>query len=229
MKKLTFLLLLFLFCKISAQTKTIDNLKGFTSLEVTSGIEVILVKNNENKLEIEGEKSTIVEVKNVNGVLKIGLPFSTKAYENLADGKIKATLFYKENINTITADNRAIIKGKDFKQTNISCIAKERAIIELIISADTIKVNITSGGIVTLSGITKKQNINVELYGIYEGFNLKASENTIVNAKSGAKAEVYSENKLTPIVGFGGSIFYKGNPQISSDKKINGGIIQKRD
>ena len=229
MKKLIFLFSSLFFLAISAQTKNIDNIASFKELEVTSGIEIVLIKSNENKLQIEGEKAGDIIAKSVNGILKINLPFSKKAAENLAIGKAKATLFYKTNITKIVADNNATITGKEFEQTTLTCVAKERGIIELSINADEIIANTTSGGIITLVGSAKKQNISVELYGVYEGFGLKVSENTIVSAKSGAKAEVYSEKKLTPIVSFGGSIFYKGNPQISADKKINGGIVQKRD
>lgn len=229
MKKTFFLLVIFLSITISAQTKIIDNLASFEELEVTSGIEVILVKSNENKLEIEGKKAEAILANVTNGLLKIGLPFSKKAEENLVNGKAIATLFYKENLTKITADNNTVIKGKDIKQTYLNCLVKERGIIELDIIVDEIKVTATSGGIITLKGSAKNQNVIVELYGVYEGFELKVSGDSFVSAKSGAKAEIYTEEKLTPIVGFGGSIFYKGNPQIGDDKKINGGIVQKRD
>lgn len=230
LKKILFLFVIFLSITISAQTKKIiDNLTSFKELEVSSGIEVILVKSNENKLEIVGEKADIIAITNTNGVLKISLPFSKKADENLANGKAKVTLFYKEDITKIYVDNNATVTGKGFKQSILNCIVKERGILELSINVDELKVNATSGGIITLKGSAKNQNIAVELYGIYEGFELKVSDKSKISSKSGAKAEIYSEGKLTPIVGFGGSIFYKGNPQISSDKNINGGIIQKRD
>lgn len=229
MKKIFFLFASFLFVVTSAQTKAFNDLVSFKELEVTSGIELTLIKSNENKLIIEGEKAETIVINNTNGFLKIGLPFSKKPGENLVNGKAKATLFYKENLTKIIADNNAIINGKDVKQSYINCTVKERGIIELDVTLDEIKVTATSGGIVTLLGTVKKQNIFVELYGVFEGFALKGSGDATVNAKSGAKAEVYVEKKLTPIVGFGGSIFYKGNPQISDDKKINGGIIQKRD
>ena len=58
----------------------------------------------------------------------------------------------------------------------------------------------------------------MDLYGIYEGFNLKAEEKSDVKVASGAKAEVNSITTLSAKVSFGGSIFYKGNPEIIKDK-----------
>jgi hypothetical protein len=51
----------------------------------------------------------------------------------------------------------------------------------------------------------------------------------MVKAGTGAKAEVLAGEILNAKVSFGGSIFYKGNPKVVKDKKVIGGIIQKRD
>ena len=53
--------------------------------------------------------------------------------------------------------------------------------------------------------------------------------NSTVKAGTGAKAEILAGQTLSATVSFGGSIFYKGNPEVVKDKKVIGGIIQKRD
>lgn len=222
MKKL-FFLLLFIQIAVLAQTKTITNLNSFKELEVNNGIEITLIKSDENKVEIKGKKVEQIIIKVTDEVLKVGLPF----YKILTE--TKATVFYKEDILKITANNTSIVKGENLQQTKITCIAKEKSIIELSVNVSNINVFATSSGIITLQGSANNQNVDVELYGIYEGFGLNVKGDTTVSAKSGAKAEVYSEKKLIPNVSFGGSIFYKGNPVISQDKKVNGGIIQKRE
>ena len=57
---------------------------------------------------------------------------------------------------------------------------------------------------------------------------MKTSGNSGVFAGTGAKAEVFAGETLSAKVSFGGSIFYKGNPEVVKDKKVIGGIIQKR-
>ena len=61
------------------------------------------------------------------------------------------------------------------------------------------------------------------------GFALNSEVNSMVKAGTGAKAEVLAGEILNAKVSFGGSIFYKGNPKVVKDKKVIGGIIQKRD
>jgi hypothetical protein len=51
----------------------------------------------------------------------------------------------------------------------------------------------------------------------------------MVKSGTGAKAEIFAGKVLNAKVSFGGSIFYKGNPDLIRDKKLVGGIIQKKD
>ena len=66
------------------------------------------------------------------------------------------------------------------------------------------------------------------MYGIYHGFNLISVGNSTIKAGTGARAEVTAGEALNAKVSFGGAIFYKGNPQVVKDKKVIGGIIEKR-
>jgi len=52
---------------------------------------------------------------------------------------------------------------------------------------------------------------------------------SMVKAGTGAKAEILAGKVLNATVSFGGSIFYKGDPELIRDKKVVGGIIQKKD
>ena len=119
--------------------------------------------------------------------------------------------------------------GKDIIQDKLEVNTQERAFINLVIKVKYLEVRASSGGIIKLSGDTKNQNVDVDLYGIYNGFNLKSEVNSIVKAGTGAKAEILAGEILNAKVSFGGSIFYKGTPEVLKDKKVIGGIIQKRD
>ena len=229
MKKIVFIYTLMFGFSLVAQSKITKKLGDYTTLKVYNGIELELIKSNDQKLEITGEKSELVKVKNVNNTLKLSLPFSLKPSENAADGKVLIKLFYNKNIAIIDANEGATITGKDFNQDKIEVDCQERAFINLTSTTKYLKVTATSGGIIKLTGTTDNQEVNVDLYGTYHGFNLKASGNSNVNAGTGAKAEVLAGKTLNAKVGFGGSIFYKGDPIVVKDKKVIGGIIQKRD
>lgn len=211
-----------------SQSTVNQNLGDFTTLKVFNGIEVELIKSNEQKIEIRGKKSEKVTIKNVDKTLKLTLPFSLKPENNSADGEVIVKLFYSSNIDVIDANEGATITGKDINQEKLVVNSQERALINLVVNTKYIEVKTSSGGIIKLSGTTKHQDVNLDLYGVYHGFNLKTENTSTVKAGTGAKAEIFAGETLTAKVSFGGSIFYKGNPELIKDKKVIGGIIQKR-
>lgn len=229
MKKIVFIGALLLMFSVQGQSKVTKNLGDYSILKVYNGIEVTLIKSTEHKLEITGSKSEKVKIKNVNNTLKLSLPFSLKPSNNYADGKVLIKIYYKNNIDIIDANEGATITGKDFKQEKVEIKAQERALINLVLASKNIIVRSSSGGIVKLTGTAKNQDVNVDLYGVYHGFGLKIENSSVVKAGTGAKAEVFTGKTLNAKVSFGGSIFYKGNPEIIRDKKVIGGIIQKKD
>lgn len=211
-----------------SQSTVSQNLGDFSTLKVFNGIEVELIKSNEQKIEIRGKKSEKVTIKNVDKTLKLTLPFSLKPENNSADGEVIVKLFYSSNIDVIDANEGATITGKDINQEKLVVNSQERALINLVVNTKYIEVKTSSGGIIKLSGTTKHQDVNLDLYGVYHGFNLKTENTSTVKAGTGAKAEIFAGETLTAKVSFGGSIFYKGNPELIKDKKVIGGIIQKR-
>jgi hypothetical protein len=228
MKKIFFILMLLVHVASQSQSTVSQNLGDFTTLKVFNGIEVELIKSNEQKIEIRGKKSEKVTIKNVDKTLKLTLPFSLKPENNSADGEVIVKLFYSSNIDVIDANEGATITGKDINQEKLVVNSQERALINLVINTKYIEVKTSSGGIIKLSGTTKHQDVNLDLYGVYRGFNLKTENTSTVKAGTGAKAEIFAGETLTAKVSFGGSIFYKGNPELIKDKKVIGGIIQKR-
>ena len=230
MKRKTITVLAILFtCTIFTQTTVKKSLGDYSTLKVYNGIEVTLVKSQEQKIEIKGEKSEMIKIKNVNGVLKLSLPFSLKPENNYANGKVLVTLYYNTNIDIIDANEGSTIIGKDFQQEKLKVSAQERAFIELTLKVTHLNIRASSGGMIKLTGSTESQIANIDLYGVYNGFGLKTTGNSNVFSGTGAKAEIFAGKTITAKVNFGGSIFYKGSPEIQKNKKVLGGIIQRRD
>lgn len=224
MKKFVFLSLIFVVSLTTAQTTITKNLGDFSTLKVFNGLEVELIKSDVQKLEISGEKSEKVKIKNVNNTLKLSLKFP----ELSADGKAIIKLYYNSNFTTIDANEGATITGKDIKQDKLTVKAQERAFINLVVDIKHTEVRSSSGGIIKLTGTSKNQNVDLDLYGIYHGYGLKVTDNSTVKAGTGAKAEILAGETLSAKVSFGGSIFYKGNPEVIKDKKVIGGIIEAK-
>lgn len=224
MRKAVFLVLLFISSLATSQTTITKNLGDFGTLKVYNGINVELIKSDEHKLVITGEKSEKVKVKNTRNILKISLKFPDLS----ADDKVEIKLYYNTDIKVIDANEGATITAKNVEQTQIEIKAQERAFINMVLKVKHLKVKSSSGGIVKLTGTAKNQDIDLDLYGIYHGYGLEVSDNSSVRAGSGAKAEISAGETLNAKVSFGGSIFYKGNPEVIKDKKVVGGIIKQR-
>ena len=222
-------LLIFFTCFLAtSQAPITKSLGEFSELKVYDLINVELIQSTENKIEITGEKSEIVKVKTVNNTLKLSLPFSLNPSKNAANGEIFIQLFYKDILTVIDANQGAIITAKDFQQDEVEIRAQERAFINVVLKAKNIVVKAISGGIVKLTGTANNQDVDVDLYGVYHGFGLKVENSAMVKSGTGAKAEIFAGKVLNAKVSFGGSIFYKGMPDVIKDKKVIGGIIQKR-
>ena len=228
MKKILLILIISLTHSIHSQTVVKKTLGDYSILKVYNGIEVLLLQSKEQKIEIKGEKSEKVKIKNVNGVLKLSLPFSLKPENNYGKGKVFITLYYNSNIDVIDANEGSIITGKEFHQEKLKVNSQERAFIDLTLKVTHLNIRASSGGVIKLTGSSESQTVNIDLYGVYNGFGLNVTGNTNVFSGTGAKAEISAGKTLSAKVNFGGSIFYKGSPEVQKNKKVLGGIIQRR-
>ncbi|KAB1160428.1 MULTISPECIES: head GIN domain-containing protein [Tenacibaculum] len=224
MKKLAFLSLFLMTVLASAQTTIDKKLGDFTTVKVYNGIDVKLVKSDESKIVITGEKAEKVKIKTSGNTLKISLRFP----ETTADGKVKATLYYASTLKTIDANEGAIITSNGIEQSQVEIKAQEGAFINMVVKVKHLKVKSSSGAVIRLSGTSKNQTVDADLGGMYHGYKLEVTDMTMVRAGSGSKVEVQSGETLDAKVSFGGSIFYKGTPEVFKDKKVIGGVIEQR-
>lgn len=208
----------------SAQTIITKKLGEFTTIKVFNGINLELVKSTENKIIITGQKAEKVTVKNKNNTLKVALKFP----ETTADGKVRVTVYYESILQVIDANEGATVTGKGIVQPQVEIKAQEGAFINMVVNVKHLKVKSTSGAVIKLSGSTKNQTVEANLGGMYHGYKLKVSDLNYVRAGSGSKVEVQSGETLDAKVSFGGSIFYKGTPEVFKDKKVIGGVIEQR-
>ncbi len=206
-----------------AQSITTEKIEDFYKIKVYNGIRLELIKSNENKIEITGTKSNKVKIKNIEGVLKVSLRFP----ELLAGDKVNVKLFYNKDIQTIDGNEGSKITGRDINQTHLEVKAQEGASITLEINTKHLKVKSISGSVVQLTGKSKNQDVELDLYGVYQGYGLKASNSSTIKAGTGSKAEVSAGETLFAKVSFGGSILYKGDPEVIKNKKTAGGIIKQ--
>ena len=197
--------------------------EDFYKIKVYNGIHLELLQSNESKIEISGYKADKIKIKNTEGILRVSLRFP----ELLAGDKVNVKLFYNKDIQTIDGNEGSKIIGKGINQTHLEVKAQEGASIKLDIKTKHLKVKSVTGGVIDLTGTSKNQDIELDLYGVYHGYNLFTSNSSTVKAGTGSKAEVYAGETLFAKVSFGGSILYKGKPEVIKNKKMAGGIIKQ--
>ncbi|MDG1423781.1 MAG: DUF2807 domain-containing protein [Flavobacteriaceae bacterium] len=197
--------------------------EDFYKIKVYNGIRLELLQSNESKIEISGDKADKIKIKNTEGILRVSLRFP----ELLAGDKVNVKLFYNKDIQTIDGNEGSKIIGKGINQTHLEVKAQEGASIKLDIKTKHLKVKSVTGGVIDLTGTSKNQDIELDLYGVYHGYNLFTSNSSTVKAGTGSKAEVYAGETLFAKVSFGGSILYKGKPEVIKNKKMAGGIIKQ--
>jgi len=224
MKKLLTLVSLFTIFSIYSQDTIKKAVGDFTTLKVYNGIDVELIKSDKQEIVITGEKAQKVNVKTTRDILKLYLPFP----ESLANGKVKIVVYYSKDIDIIDANEGASITAKEFKQQKVEIKTQEMAFINMVLEVQYLTIKAVTGGAIKLTGSTKNQTIEVNNSGVYRGYNLKVENTTYIRAALGGKGEVSSGETLDAKVSFGGTIFYKGTPEVLKTKKVLGGTIEAK-
>jgi hypothetical protein len=219
MKKIILLAFIGFSQLISAQVT--KNLGDFTAVRVFDQINVTLVKSNQNKIEIRGEKAGDVEVVTKNNDLKIRM----KLTKMLQGEDVEATLYYTGNINTVEASEGAFISSADtFKGTAFDINAKEGATVKLNLEVSKLNSVAGSGGILELTGTATNHDVVLKSGAILKGRNLETKQ-TVIAINAGGEAAVYATELVEAKTRAGGDIDVYGNPKQVNENKTAGGKV----
>lgn len=225
MKKYVVLILFAGFLSIAAAQDRVQNLGDVSEIKVFNGLSIKIEQSNEAKVEITGKKADDVVIKNVDGTLKLSL----KLPVIFNSDDVSITVFYKENLNVIDANEGSVIISKEpIDQEKLTLKVQEGAYIKSPLKTKYLDIKAVSGGSIEVTGSTENQNVDVNTGGVYEAYDLQSTY-ADVNAASGGRAEVTVSNLLDAKVNFGGSIYYKGNPEKVTTKKVLGGNITNKE
>ena len=221
MKKLVIIAFVLLSQLTNAQVSR--NLGDFDEVRVFDKINVKLISSSENKVVVTGDRADEVETVNKNGDLKIRMPFP----QLLAGNNIVVKLYFK-NIESISASEGSYISSEtEFKQTILSLNSMSGAEINIDVNVDKVNVKANAGGIITLSGKAKNQDVVITSGGILKAKDLHTTQ-TSISVSAGGKAEINATTLVDAKVKAGGSIFIYGKPkQINKEVSIGGTIMEK--
>lgn len=220
-KKLVIIAFVFLSQFTNAQVTR--NLGDFDEVKVFDKINVKLIESSENKIVVTGARADEVETVNKNGELKIRMPFP----QLLSGEDIMVKLYFKNLESIAVSEGSYVSSEEDFKQTSLDLNAKSGGEIKLEIDVDKVSVKANAGGIITLSGKAKNQDVVITSGGILNAKDLETSQ-TSISVAAGGKSEIHATTLVDAKVRAGGSIFIYGKPkQINKEVFIGGTILEK--
>ena len=221
MKNTIYILLLFTIPTLS-QIKIDRDLGEFSKVAVYDGINLELVKSQENKVEITGKNTSFVVVKNKNGDLKIRLNLERR----FSGDRTKVKLFYKTIYNIISHEGSNVFSKDTIKQADLNIKANTGSTQNMLINLNTFNTTATTGANINVSGraeyhdssVSTGAEINAEKLITTETYasattggvlNVSAIKELEANSKLGGIINVHEQtDKITETISVGGVVNY---------------------
>ena len=202
------------------QSKIDRNLGDFSKVAVYDGINLELVKSDENKVEITGKNTNFVVVKNKNGDLKIRLNLERR----FSGDKTKVSLFYKTLYNIISHEGSNIFSKDTIKQADLNVKANTGSTLNFIVALNTLNTTSATGSTVNLSGNAEYHDCSTSTGAEIDAEKLTTTE-TYATSTTGGLIEVSATKELEANSKLGGIInVYEKTDKIVESISL-GGVV----
>lgn len=183
--------------------------KSFHSIDVSSGIKVLLTQGDKEELAVAaGDPAYLeyIETTVKDGVLKITRNQDWKFWNQWKNWKVTVYLSYKD-LKLIKANSGAHISGSNLSFNNL-------------------EVNMSSGAYAELEGNTTDLSVEASSGAMFKGYNLTTTK-CLAESSSGGGVQVNVSKELSARASSGGSIRYKGEGLIRDIKVGSGGTVKR--
>ena len=196
------------------------NLGEFTKLSIYDGINVELIKSDENKVEASGENTRFVVVKNKNGNLKIRL----NVQKRFSGDRTMVKLYYKNIYSFIAHEGSNIFSKDTIKQADLKIKGHTGSRIDIPVELNSISVTSTAGAKITLRGSSTYLEASSATGSEINARNM-VIEDGEVSALSGSMVDVRAESSLEAIARIGGVINVHSKTERITEKVSLGGSV----
>lgn len=196
------------------------NLGEFTKLSIYDGINVELIKSDENKVEASGENTRFVVVKNKNGSLKIRL----NVQKRFSGDRTMVKLYYKNIYSFIAHEGSNIFSKDTIKQADLKIKGHTGSRIDIPVELNSISVTSTAGAKITLRGSSTYLEASSATGSEINARNM-VIEDGEVSALSGSMVDVRAETSLEAIARIGGVINVHSKTERITEKVSLGGSV----
>ncbi len=213
--------------KTATETRKVS---GFKGLEVGGAFEVELIPSDHESVIIEADEKYISSIKTeVNGsTLEIGIRSNSyKNYKNF-NGKMKATVYFKELIAIEASGAAKLHQAKAAPATDKMGIELSGAAkADLQIDTDKLALETSGAAHVILAGRADKFIIDISGAGKLEADNL-LTKSCAIDVSGAGKADLNVKESLTADASGAGSVRYSGNPgKVVTDVSGAGNVSRK--
>ena len=219
MKKLILTLLIIPSLLVS-QEEINRNLGEFTKLSIYDGINVELIKSDENKVEASGENTRFVVVKNKNGNLKIRL----NVQKRFSGDRTMVKLYYKNLYSFIAHEGSNLFSKDTIKQADLKIKGHTGSRIDIPVELNSISVTSTAGAKITLRGSSTYLEASSATGSEINARNMVIMDGE-VSALSGSMVDVRAETSLEAIARIGGVINIHSKTERITEKVSLGGSV----
>ena len=205
------------------QGERTEALGSFKEIKVYDGLSLRLIPSDRNEIVIKGEDTDKVAVVNNSGVLKIRMQITRifSGYRTFVD------LYYSNPITVIDVNEDALVESDaTIAQEILEVKAQEGGEIRIQAEVTQFLVKAVTGGIITASGQSKNQDVQINTGGIYKGRDFATGFCT-VNVNAGSTAEIHASDYVKATVKAGGKVFVYGDPDKMDEKTVFGGTIKR--
>ena len=196
------------------------NLGEFTKLSIYDGINVELIKSDENKVEASGENTRFVVVKNKNGNLKIRL----NVQKRFSGDRTMVKLYYKNIYSFIAHEGSNIFSKDTIEQADLKIKGHTGSRIDIPVELNSISVTSTAGAKITLRGSSTYLEASSATGSEINARNM-VIEDGEVSALSGSMVDVRAETSLEAIARIGGVINVHSKTERITEKVSLGGSV----
>ena len=196
------------------------NLGEFTKLSIYDGINVELIKSDENKVEASGENTRFVVVKNKNGSLKIRL----NVQKRFSGDRTMVKLYYKNIYSFIAHEGSNIFSKDTLKQADLKIKGHTGSRIDIPVELNSISVTSTAGAKITLRGSSTYLEASSATGSEINARNMVVGDGE-VSALSGSMIDVRAETSLEAIARIGGVINVHSKTERITEKVSLGGSV----
>ena len=196
------------------------NLGEFTKLSIYDGINVELIKSDENKVEASGENTRFVVVKNKNGNLKIRL----NVQKRFSGDRTMVKLYYKNIYSFIAHEGSNIFSKDTIKQADLKIKGHTGSRIDIPVELNSISVTSTAGAKITLRGSSTYLEASSATGSEINARNM-VIEDGEVSALSGSMVDVRAEISLEAVARIGGVVNVHSKTERITEKVSLGGSV----